>query len=70
MTCEEELAEKGWEKQVTLDEPRLSEVIEMYEEIDFEIHVEPFNPETETGCTQCMRQSPEKYKTIYTRPKP
>lgn len=69
MSREAELIDAGWTKQVTLDEPRLSDVIEMYEEIDLEIHLEPFDPAGESGCTQCMQQSPENYKTIYTRPK-
>ena len=69
MTREEELARDGWKKQVTLDEPRLSDVVEMYAEIDFEIHLEPFHPEEETGCTECMRKTPENFKTIYTRKK-
>jgi hypothetical protein len=69
LTREEELARDGWKKQVTLDEPRLSDVVEMYAEIDFEIHLEPFHPEEEAGCTECMRNAPENFKTIYTRKK-
>ena len=57
----------GWERQNTLDEPRLSEVAEMYREIGFEVRIEPFDPDRETGCTECMKASAEKYKTIYTR---
>ena len=57
----------GWERQNTLDEPRLSEVAEMYREIGFEVRIEPFDPERESGCTECMKASAEKYKTIYTR---
>lgn len=67
MNHEETLIKQGWQKQSTLDEPRLSDAIEAYEEIGFEIHLEPFHPEEETGCTECMKISPEKYKTIYTR---
>lgn len=58
---------EGWERQNTLDEPRLSEVAEMYREIGFEVRIEPFDPEGESGCTECMKASAEKYKTIYTR---
>ena len=66
---EEELIQEGWEKQSTHDEPRLSELAEMYKEIDFEVHLEPFNPEETEGCTECMKVSPDKYKTIYIRKK-
>ena len=30
---------EGWERQNTLDEPRLSEVAEMYREIGFEVRI-------------------------------
>ena len=66
---EEELKKQGWVKQTTYDEPRLSEIVEMYEEMDFEVRIEPFNPEDEPGCTQCMKCQPHQYKTIYTREK-
>jgi len=68
MPRESELIRDGWTKQSTHDEPRLSDVLEAYEEMDLEVHLEPFNPENEQGCTECMRVSPERYKTIYTRP--
>jgi len=70
MSRESELIRDGWTKQSTHDEPRLSDVVEAYEEMDLDVHLEPFNPENEQGCTECMRVSPERYKTIYTRQKP
>ena len=69
MTREEELISQGWEKQSTNDEPRLSELVETYKEIGFEIHLEPFNPDEEPGCTECMKISPDIYKTIYIKKK-
>lgn len=69
MTLENELTREGWKKQSTYDEPRLSEMVAMYEEIGFEVHLEPFDPLFEPGCTECMKISPEKYKIIYTRKK-
>jgi hypothetical protein len=42
---------------------------EMYEEIGFEVHMEPFNPDNEPGCSACMEPDPDRYKTIYTRQK-
>ena len=44
MTREAELAREGWQKQTTYDEPRLSELVEMYEEIGYQVHLEPFDP--------------------------
>lgn len=65
----EELSRQGWKKQSTNDEPRLSEMVETYEEIGYEVHLEPFQPELEPDCTDCMKMQAEKYKTIYTRKK-
>ena len=70
MTREEELTRQGWERQSTYDEPRLSEMADMYREIGLEVHLEPFDPSEEPGCASCMAQMPEKYKTLYTRKKP
>ena len=71
MTREKELTCEGWEKQTTFDEPRLSELVEMYKEIGFEVHLEAFHPDEEPGCTECMKADPDRYKTIYTRkPRP
>ena len=70
MTREEELARLGWERQSTYDEPRLSEMVDTYREIGLEVHLEPFDPDQESGCADCMAATPEKYKTIYTRSKP
>jgi hypothetical protein len=69
MTRQEELALEGWDRKATCDEPRLSEMAEMYEEIGLEVHLEPFFPDEEPACTGCMAIMPEKYKTIYTRKK-
>jgi hypothetical protein len=67
MSREEELARQGWVKQTTYDEPRLSEMIELYRELGYEVLVEPFDPESEIECAECMKIFPERYKTIYTR---
>lgn len=63
----EELEKLGWVKQTTYDEPRLSEIVEAYEEMGFEVLLEPFDPDAEEGCSACMRAQPGKYKTVYTR---
>ena len=70
MTRQEELTRQGLKRQATYDEPRLSEMADMYEEIGLKVHLEPFHPDDEPGCTGCMASMPELYKTIYTRKKP
>ena len=69
MTRKEELTRKGWEKQDIYDEPRLSEIVELYEEMGLEVLLEPFNPDDEPGCVECMKVTPDKYKTVYTKKK-
>jgi hypothetical protein len=69
MDFEKKLNKDGWQKQATYDNPRLSEMVEIYEEIGLEVHLEPFNAENETGCTGCMQFMPDLFKTIYTRGK-
>jgi len=58
---------EGWEKRSTTDESRLSELVKMYEEIGFEVLLSPFDPDEEPGCSECMKISPQQYRTIYTR---
>ena len=70
ITRQEALSNSGWQRQATYDEPRLSEMADMYREIGFEVRLEPFNPDEEPGCSSCMAANPERYKTIYTRQKP
>jgi hypothetical protein len=68
MTREEELKKEGWEKRFTMDEPRLSEMAAQYEELGFEVLLEPVDLSSEE-CTSCLAGDPKRYKTLYTRPK-
>jgi hypothetical protein len=70
LTRENELTREGWQKQSTNDEPRLSELVEAYKEIGYEVHLEPFQPEEEPGCKECIKSQADRYKTIYIRKNP
>lgn len=70
MARQEELMAQGWQRRATYDEPRLSEMIALYKNIGFEVHIEPIHPEEEKNCTGCMEHMPDMYKTVYTRGKP
>lgn len=77
MSCasdrELQLRNAGWVKQFTTSEPRLSEAVENYRQLGFEVHLEPVSPEacrSNGQCTACF-DSPEaadSLKIIYTRP--
>ena len=70
---EEELTGQGWERRFMAEEPRLSEMRELYESIGFEVLLEPLPPRDELsacaegGCTACLEVDPERYRMIYTR---
>ncbi len=68
MTREEELKKEGWEKRFTIDEPRLSEMVEQYKELGFEVLLEQVDLSSEE-CTTCLENPAfsNRYKTIYTR---
>jgi hypothetical protein len=59
----------GWQKKGMFDEPRLSEVVKIYEELGFEVRIELFEPNQGTDCAACMRASADRYKIVYTRQK-
>jgi hypothetical protein len=60
----------GWTTRTTTDEPRLSELVELYQELGFEVMLRPVSSvEADGTCSVCVMDDPERYKTIYTRPK-
>ena len=59
------LLNEGWEKRGVFEEPRLSEVVNNYQELGFLVQLEPYQPNDEEECLDCMAKNPEKYKTVY-----
>ena len=58
----------GWERRTTTDEPRLSELVELYEELGFEVMLRPISgDELGHDCQECYMAEPERYRTIYIR---
>ncbi len=68
-TKQDPLIEAGWQRRGTFDDPKLSEVVEMYEDLGFLVRLEPMDPDEEEGCVACMRLVPDLFKTIYTKRK-
>ncbi len=65
---EERIDITGWERRTTTDEPRLSELVELYEELGFEVLLRPISSAELGGeCQECYLAEPERYRTIYTR---
>ncbi len=63
------LEKEGWQRRSILDEPRLSEVVEMYESMGLDVIVVDFEPELAEGCKTCLACQTGKFKVVYTRPK-
>ena len=65
-----ELEKEGWERRSIVDEPRVRELVDLYESLGFETHIEPARPEDlASECTECFETKCIKYKEIFTRPK-
>ena len=67
------LAAQGWTRRSLLAEPRLSEVVEEYRELGFEVLALPVQPgaEGESGtCTACWAdpRAAAQIKIVFTRP--
>jgi hypothetical protein len=57
-------------KEVAIDgETHLKRVVDMYEELGFEVRLEEAKPEEVEQCTQCLQESGEKIYRIYARRK-
>jgi len=67
---EEELKRQGWVRQFVTDEPRLSEAVELYRSLGYEVRLEQASfDEVNQMCVNCLWTDCARYKIIYTRPK-
>lgn len=62
---------QGWTRRFVADEPRLSEAVELYKSLGYEVRLKPANFDvTSEECKKClMCMNSNRYKVIYTRPK-
>jgi hypothetical protein len=54
---EDALLKDGWKRQTTIGEPRLSEIVQNYKAMGFEVHVEEFKAEGD-GMQHLLRRGP------------
>ncbi len=64
---EDPLEKEGWQRRSILDEPRLGEVVKMYEDMGLEVLVTDLKPELAEGCKTCIDGQAGKLKVVYTR---
>jgi len=70
MSGESELEAQGWERRSVLCEPRLSECVELYEELGFEVKQVPLDPDNmPDGCSVCYEKDIDRYRIVYVRRK-
>jgi len=66
----EELEKKGWIKRTTIGEPRLSEIVELYKSLGYEVRVEPVKiDELDEECRRCYKNEANEVKTVYVKKK-
>jgi hypothetical protein len=67
---EKELEEEGWVKQTTIGEHRLSEIVELYRSLGYEVHLESVKlDELDEECRRCYESEVDEVKTVYVRKK-
>jgi len=63
-----ELGKAGWVKQTTIGEPRLSEIVELYKSLGYEVRLEPVRlDELDEECRRCYEGEIDEVKTVYVR---
>ena len=57
----------GWEARFVGQEPRLSEVVDLYRELGFEVRIEPYKTgcSAEGECEECFKDSPTPVFVVY-----
>jgi hypothetical protein len=67
---EEELHGQGWIRQFVTDEPRLSEAVELYKSLGYDVRLEEASlDEVNQICKNCLPSDCSKYKIIYIKKK-
>jgi hypothetical protein len=66
----EKLEKKGWIKRTTIGEPRLSEIVELYISLGYQVRVEPLKlGDLDEECRRCYQNEADELKTVYIRKK-
>lgn len=66
---DEALRAAGFERRFVSEEPRLSESVELYESLGFEVALRPLSEAdlSAEDCAACLRADPQRYRVIWTR---
>ncbi len=64
-----ERAKEGWTEASISGGSHLKRMVEMYQELDFEVYLEEVDPREGEGCTVCYEADNETMYQVYIRPK-
>ncbi len=67
MLTESELGREGWVLATITGGQHLKRILEMYEELGLDIHLEETSPGECAGCTECYQANGEPIYRIYTK---
>jgi hypothetical protein len=59
-----------WQEVAVDGETHLKRLVDMYQELDFEIRLQEVKLEEVERCTQCLQEKGEKIYRVYARRKP
>ena len=59
-----------WQEVAIDGETHLKRVVDMYEELGFEVRLEEVKPEEVEQCTQCLQERGERIYRVHARRKP
>ncbi|MFX0090421.1 MAG: hypothetical protein ACFFBD_01565 [Candidatus Hodarchaeota archaeon] len=63
------MKKEAWKRQFTIEEHRVSEYVELYESLGYEVLVKPATPSERDECQACYATGCNKFRTVYTRQK-
>jgi len=67
---EKKLENESWVKQTTIGGPRLSEIVELYKSLGYDVRLEPVKlDELDEECRRCYESEIDEVKTVYIRKK-
>ena len=70
LSANADLLAQGWERRFIADGLRAREMVDLYTELGFEVHLEPIDRQQfSEGCEECALVALLKFVTLYTRKK-
>ena len=70
---DQELTNEGWERRSVTELARLDEIVELYESLDFEVHLEPVTQDLlaviSDDCGSCFSGTWDNFRVVYTKKK-